>query len=109
MKTIIKRGDEVIAIAGRESSGKEPKHGRVLAVLPQKNRVLVEGFRLVHKHMKKSQEQPQGAIIQKEAPVNLSNVALYCPTCKRGVRVRLDRRDGKRSRLCKKCGHAFAN
>ncbi len=109
MKTIVKRGDEVIAITGREASGKEPKRGKVLAVLPKKGRVIVEGFRLLHKHLRKSQEQPQGAIIQKESPVDLSNVALFCPQCLRGVRVRVQRDGGKRIRACKRCGHAFGN
>ena len=109
MKAIIKRGDEVIAITGREASGKEPKRGKVLAVLPKKGRVIVEGFRLLHKHLRKSQEQPQGAIVQKEAPVDLSNVALYCPKCLRGVRVGFQRNDEKCTRVCKRCGHAFSN
>jgi large subunit ribosomal protein L24 len=105
--TLIKRGDEVIAIAGREASGKERKRGKVLAVLPKKGRVLVEGFRLLHKHQRKTQEQPQGSIIQKEHPVSVSNVALFCPKCLKGVRVRLQKNGDKRSRLCRKCGHDF--
>jgi len=108
MRILIKRGDEVVAIAGREASGKEPKRGKVLAVFPKKRRVIVEGFRLLHKHLRKSQEQPQGAIVQKEASVHLSNVALYCPKCLRGVRVNLRREGDKRVRACKRCGYAFS-
>ena len=103
----IKRGDEVVALTGREASGKEPKRGRVLAVLIKKHRVLVEGFRMVKKHMRKSQEQPQGAIIEKEAPVDVSNVALYCPKCQKGARVSVKQAGEKRIRVCKKCGNEF--
>lgn len=107
MSLKIKKGDEVIAIAGREASGREPRRGRVLAVFPRQQRVLVEGFRVVKKHLRKSQDHPQGAIIEREAPLHISNVALYCPKCARGVRVGIQRKGGNRLRVCRKCGHDF--
>ena len=101
----IRRNDIVIAVSGRDAGGE--KTGKVLQVLSAKNRALVEGLNLVKKHMRKTQDNPQGGITDKEAPIAISNLMLYCPHCKKGVRIKRVADDGKKIRKCKKCGHAF--
>ncbi len=72
LKHHVKKGDHVEVIAGnfRGSSGK------ILQVLPKKNRVLIEGVRLIKKHMRKSQDNPSGSIAEREGPIHISNVKL---------------------------------
>jgi large subunit ribosomal protein L24 len=99
----IKKGDTVAAIAGVNAG----KSGKVLQVIPAKNRVLVEGVNLGKKTLRKTQETPQGGIVEKEKPMALSNVLLYCPECKKGVRTGRAQDGERRTRKCKACGHAF--
>ena len=66
----VKKGDEVILIAGADKG----KRGRIISVAPKKQRVIVEGARMIKKHMRKSQQNPQGAIVQREGTVHISNV-----------------------------------
>jgi large subunit ribosomal protein L24 len=66
----VKKGDQVQVITGNHKGAT----GKVLAVLPKKQQVLIEGVRLIKKHTKKSQDNPQGAIIQREGPIHISNV-----------------------------------
>lgn len=99
----IKKNDTVIAITG-VSAGKT---GNVLHMFPGRERAIVEGFNVVKKTMRKSQDNPQGGISEKEAWVNLSNLMLYCPDCKKGVRVKRDKEGDKSVRKCKRCGHSF--
>ena len=68
----VKKGDEVVVIAGAEKG----KRGKIIQILRKKERVLVEGVKMVKKHMRKSQQHPQGAIIEREAAIHLSNVML---------------------------------
>ena len=70
MSKKIKKGDEVVVIAGDHKGNK----GKILEVIRTKNRVLVEGVNLVKKHERKTQENPQGAIVEREASLHLSNV-----------------------------------
>ncbi|MBU4199136.1 MAG: 50S ribosomal protein L24 [Verrucomicrobia bacterium] len=102
----IRRNDIVIAHKGTPASG--GKTGKVLQVFPGRGRVIVEGLNYIHKTLRKSQDNPKGGIIQKEASIAVSNLMLYCPHCKKGVRVaRGVSEQGQRSRKCKKCGHLF--
>ena len=66
----VKKGDEVVVIAGAEKG----KRGKIIAIESKKQRVIVEGVRMIKKHMRKSQAQPQGAIIEREGTVHISNV-----------------------------------
>lgn len=102
----IHKGDIVEVITGDDSGNKAtPTTGRVLRVLMDKNKVVVEGVNRVWKHMKPSRRNPQGGRLSKEMPIAVSNVMLYCPTCRRGVRVgRRYKNDGAKERFCKKCG-----
>jgi large subunit ribosomal protein L24 len=71
-KRHVKRGDEVVVIAGAENG----KRGKILQVLPASQRVIVEGVRMIKKHQRKSQQYPQGAIVEREGTLHLSNVML---------------------------------
>jgi large subunit ribosomal protein L24 len=101
----IRRNDIVVPLCGRDAG--QEKSGKVLEVLPRKGRALVEGLNLVTKHLRKSQDNPKGGIVRKEALIALSNLALYCPQCKRGVRIGTALEGDRKVRKCKSCGHAF--
>ena len=68
----VKKNDQVVVIAGADKG----KRGRVISVLAQKQRVIVEGVRMTKKHMRKSQQNPQGAIVEREAAIHISDVVL---------------------------------
>jgi large subunit ribosomal protein L24 len=70
MKCHVKKGDEVVVLAGKEKG----KRGKIIAVMPKSQRVIVEGVQLIKRHMRKSQEHPQGAIVEREGTIHLSNV-----------------------------------
>ena len=100
----IRRDDIVIARCGTPASG--GKTGKVLQVFPGRGRAIVEGLNYIHKTMRKSQDNPKGGIIKKEASIAVSNLMLYCPQCKKGTRVsRALNEQGKRLRKCRKCGY----
>jgi len=69
-KLHVKKGDEVVVLSGKEKG----KQGRVIAVLPKKSRVIVEGLHMMKRHTRKSQQYPQGAIVEREGSVHISNV-----------------------------------
>jgi large subunit ribosomal protein L24 len=98
----IRKGDQVAVIAGKDLGAE----GRVLQVLPRKNKVLVEGINQVTRHEKVRMSRrgaQEGGITHKEAAVNLSNVALICPT-DGPTRVGFRLENGAKVRVCKKCG-----
>ena len=97
----IKKGDNVIVIAGKDKD----KEGKVLSVDIKNHRVVVEGVNVVKRHTKANQMNPNGGIIEKEAPIDISNV-MYCVNGK-GVRVGFDVKDGKKVRINKKTGDAI--
>ena len=66
----VKKGEEVVVLAGKEKG----KRGKIIAVLPKKQRVIVEGVQMIKRHMRKSQEHPQGAIVEREGTIHHSNV-----------------------------------
>jgi large subunit ribosomal protein L24 len=70
MKLHVKKGDEVVVLTGKEKG----KRGKIIAVAPKKNRVIVEGLQMIKRHMRKSQQHPQGAIVDREGTIHLSNV-----------------------------------
>lgn len=99
----IKKDDTVIAVSGASVG----KTGKVLQVAAGKGVALVEGLNLVKKTMRKSQDNPQGGIVEKETPVKLCNLMPYCSNCKKGVRIRRDRQGSDAARKCALCGHTF--
>ena len=70
MKCHVKKGDEVIVLAGKGKG----KRGKIIAVSPKKQRVIVEGLQMIKRHTRKSQEHPQGAIVEREGTIHISNV-----------------------------------
>lgn len=105
-KLHIRRNDIVVVIAGSAAAGN--KTGKVLQVWPAKGRAIVEGINFVTKCIRKSQDYPHGSIIKIEAPLNISNLSLHCPHCKKGVKVTRSRdENGVGVRKCKLCGHKF--
>jgi len=100
MAAKIKKGDNVVVITGSDKG----KTGKVLRVLVDKNKVVVEGINRVWKHVKPSQRNPQGGRIQKDAPIQVSNVMIVDPTTGKGTRVKFEVRDGVKHRVAVKSG-----
>jgi large subunit ribosomal protein L24 len=97
----IAKNDIVEVIAGNDRG----KRGKVLKVLPKTERVLVEGVNFIHRHTRPRTQGDQGGIIEKEAPIDVSNVMLVCTKCNEGVRVRTKiLADRSKSRVCTQCG-----
>lgn len=100
MSLDIKKNDNVLVISGDEKG----KKGRVLAVYPEKNKLLVERLNIIKRHMKPSRRYVKGGIIEKEAPIHRSNVMLLCPECGKPTRIGCSYLEGgKKVRVCKKC------
>lgn len=96
----IKKNDNVRVIAGKEKG----KSGRVLSIYPVKESLLIEKVNMIKKHMKPTRKYAQGGIIEKEAPVHISNVMLICPKCNKPTRISNSvLQDGRKLRMCKKC------
>ena len=99
----IKKGDLVQVNAGEDKG----KQGKVLEVFPDKERAIVEGINMITKHVKPTRMGQSGGIIKTEAPVYASKVQLVCPKCGKPTRVGHVVEDGKKLRVCKKCGKSF--
>ena len=100
----VKKGDQVKVILGKDRG----KKGEVLKVFPKDSRVVVEGMNIVSKHVRPTQDNPQGGIVEQEAPIHSSNVMLVCQKCNQSSRTGkkiLD--DGQKVRYCKKCGEVI--
>jgi large subunit ribosomal protein L24 len=102
----IRKNDLVVVTTGdfkpAQKEGSRPR--RVLRILKKKDEVLVEGANLVWRHVRRSQKYPQGGRIEKEAPIDVSNVMLWCDKCSRGVRTGVQSEGERKLRVCKKCG-----
>ncbi len=96
----IKTGDTVVVITGSDKG----KTGKVLRMLTDKDRVVVEGINRVWKHVRPTQRNPQGGRIQKDAPIHLSNVQPLDPSTGKGTRVKFEQRDGIKHRVAVKTG-----
>ena len=99
MASKIKKGDDVVVMAGKDKG----ERGKVLQVLPTKSKVIVEGLNMVKKHQKGTQNQ-DGGIIDREAPLHISNVMVVDPTDNRPCRVGFEDRDGVKKRVSKRTG-----
>ncbi|MGI6145197.1 MAG: 50S ribosomal protein L24 [Clostridia bacterium] len=103
-KVHVKKGDLVQIITGKDAG----KKGKVLNVDPQKGRVIVEGLNIVKRHMRPTRVNPQGGITEIEAPLDSSNVMIFCEKCKKPVRInKVFLADGKKVRVCNQCGEHF--
>ena len=100
----IKRNDIVKVLAGKDKG----KSGKVLKILPRKNKAIVEGINFFKKHARKTQENPKGGLVQKESPISVSNLAIICTRCNKAARIGYSRlTDGTKSRICKKCNETI--
>lgn len=100
----IRKNDTVIAIVGKDKG----KTGKVLRIFPKEQRALIEGINFIKRHTKKRREDQQGGIIQKEAPIHISNLMLYCSRCNRPTKVGITLlKDGTKTRFCKKCNEVI--
>ncbi len=103
VKLHVKKNDMVKIIAGKDQG----KTGKILRVFPAKGRVVVENINVVKRHTRPSQMNPEGGIVEKEAPLSVSNVMLVCGSCNQptrtGIRIL---EDGSKSRYCKKCNES---
>jgi large subunit ribosomal protein L24 len=104
IKTKLKKDDTIYVISGKEKG----KTGKVLRLLPKKNRVIVEKLHFIKRHTKPSSGAPQGGIIEREGSIHITNVALFCPRCNVPVRVKTEKSDDKTiARICIKCNEAI--
>lgn len=96
----IKREDQVLVTTGKDRG----KQGQVREVYPRKESVIVSGLNMVKRHQKQQSERNPAGIIEKEAPIHVSNVKLICRSCQKPVRTRFRvRADGAKVRVCKAC------
>lgn len=100
MNMNVRKGDNVIVLTGKDKG----KTGKVLAVNPDNGRVIVEGVNIATCHVKPRSAQQTGGKIKKESGIDSSNVQIVCPGCSHSVRVRHNVVDGKKIRVCAKCG-----
>jgi large subunit ribosomal protein L24 len=98
----IKKNDEVFILRGKDRG----KTGRVLIVIPKEERVVVEGVQMIKRHTRPNpQKNIKGGVVEKEASIHISNVAIVCKNCKQHTRIANKvLGDGRRVRACKKCG-----
>ena len=96
----IRKGDRVVVLSGKDRG----REGNVVFAYPDKGRVIVDGANVAKKHQKPTKSTQQGGIIDKEMPMDVSNVAIVCPSCSKPTRIgyRFEP-DGNKVRICRKC------
>ena len=99
-KLHVKKGDTVVVVSGDDKGRK----GEVLETSPKEGKVIVKGANIVTRHVKPRKQGDQGGIVKVEGAMYASKVQLYCPKCDKGVRVKHTVVDGKKVRVCAKCG-----
>ena len=101
----IRKGDRVRVLSGKDKG----KEGEVMRALPRDGKVIVEGVNIARKSQRPTRTTQQGGIIDKDMPIQVSNVALVCPACGKPTRVgyKIDA-SGSKARVCKKCGGEIA-
>ena len=97
----IKKNDTVVVLSGKDKGRK----GKVLVAMPSENKVVVEGVNVATCHTKPRKQGETGGIVKRETPIRVCKVALYCEKCGKGVRVGHKMVDGKKVRICTKCGN----
>nr|WP_148276021.1 50S ribosomal protein L24 [Thermacetogenium phaeum] len=96
----VRKGDTVYILTGKDAG----KRGKVLQAIPSRRKVIVEGVNVVKKHTRPTKALPQGGIVEKEAPIDSSNVMLVCTKCDKPTRVAKKLVDDRYYRACKRCG-----
>jgi large subunit ribosomal protein L24 len=104
--TRLKKGDTVEVVAGSERTSKKNR-GQILKIDLERSRAIVQGINFTKKHQRQKKQDVQGGIIEIEAPIELSNLMFVCPKCSKTTRLGVRRVDGKRLRVCKRCGAEF--
>lgn len=101
-KSTIKKNDQVQVIAGKDRGAR----AKVLRMMPRQGKAIVERVNIIKKHTRANpQQQVQGGILEREAPIHLSKLMVICPACDKPTRVGRNRQaDGTSVRVCKKCG-----
>ena len=100
-KVNFKKGDNVLVISGDDKG----KRGKIVSIFPRKMKVIIEGVNFLKKHNKPTQKVPQGGVIKKEGALHISNIKLICNKCNKPTNIKRERtKEGKRVRVCKKCG-----
>lgn len=100
MKLSVKKGDNVLVIAGKDAG----KTGEILEVARENGKVMVAGVNIQAHHKKPRSKDDKGGIIKTEGFIDVSNVQVVCPTCKKATRIAHKEVEGKNTRACKKCG-----
>ena len=96
----IRKGDKVVVISGKDKG----KEGKILVADPKAGKVIVEGVSVASKHQKPRKQGEEGGIIKMETPIYACKVMVVCPKCGKPTRVAHKIVDGKKVRVCKKCG-----
>ena len=96
----IKKDDKVVVVSGKDKG----KQGKILVADPKAGKVIVEGVNVATKHQKPQGQNQEGGIIKVETPIYASKVQLVCPKCGKATRVGFKLADGRKVRVCKKCG-----
>lgn len=99
-KVHVRKDDTVVVISGDDKG----KQGKVLEVSPEEGKVIVNGVNIVSKHVKPRKQGEAGGIIKVEGAMYADKVQIYCAKCKKGVRVKIKEENGKKVRVCAKCG-----
>ena len=101
LQTPVRKNDNVLVTTGKDRG----KRGRVLKVLPEHNRLIVEGVNIIKRHTKPNPgRQIKGGLVEREAPLHASNVQVVCPECGKATRIgRKILGDGRKVRVCRKC------
>ena len=100
LQTPVRKNDNVVVITGKDRG----KRGRVLKILPAKNRVIVEGVNVIKRHTKPNpQKQIKGGVVEREGAVHASNVQIVCPECSKMTRVGHRLQGDRKVRICRKC------
>lgn len=99
----ILKNDKVLVITGVDKG----KVGKVLQAIPKSNKIIVEGVNLKYKHIRRDRDHPRGDRVRREAPIDVSNVKIICPSCGKptrvGYKVNLEAKKERKLRICKKC------
>ena len=99
----VKKGDTVVVLSGKDRG----KQGKVQSTVPSESKVVVEGINMVTCHTKPRRQGEEGGIVNREAPLYACKVQVVCPKCGKATRVAYKIEDGKKIRICKKCGAAL--
>lgn len=103
IKTNLKLNDNVVVVSGSDKG----RRGKVLFIDKVKGKIVVEGVNKRNKFVRRTQENPKGGMINREFPIQISNVMIFCEKCKKGVRVSKEIKGEVKTRVCAKCGKSL--